>query len=109
MTKHPFTLSVIKVISSIPMGKVATYGGVAGMAGNARAARQVVRILHTSSEQENLPWHRVINKEGRISLRPMQGGDEQRKLLEREGVEFDAQGRIDLERFLWCPGRDVFP
>lgn len=109
MIKHPFTLSVIKVICSIPRGLVSTYGGVARMAGNARAARQVARILHSSSQKENLPWHRVINQEGRISLRPLQGGDEQRVLLEQEGVVFDASGRIDLKRFLWRPDKDELP
>ncbi len=71
------------------------------MAGNNRAARQVVRILHTYSKKEGLPWHRVVNREGRISLPKGQGYEEQKALLENEGVEFEFGGGIDLERYLW--------
>lgn len=101
MTKNIFTAQAIEVIRSIPEGKVATYGGVAAMAGNPRAARQVVRILHTCSKKEGLPWQRVINREGRISLKRGQGYEEQKLLLEQEGVEFDLSGRVNLEEFLW--------
>ena len=60
-----------ELIKRIPYGKVATYGQIASLAGNRRGARQVVRILHTCSQKENLPWHRVINARGSISLRPI--------------------------------------
>lgn len=103
MTVSPFTRRVIELIASIPRGNVATYGGIAAMAGSPRAARQVVRVLHSSSRKEGLPWHRVINREGRISLPDMRGGDEQRERLEAEGVVFAPNGRIDLDRFLWRP------
>lgn len=101
MSKNIFTAQAIEVIRSIPEGKVATYGGVAAMAGNPKAARQVVRILHTCSKKEGLPWQRVINREGRISLKRGQGYEEQKFLLEQEGVEFDLFGRVDLGEFLW--------
>ncbi len=104
MSKNVFTEQAIEVIRSIPEGKVATYGGVAALAGNPRAARQVVRILHTCSRKEGLPWQRVINREGRISLKRGQGYEEQKKLLEQEGVEFDLSGRVNFEEFLWIPG-----
>lgn len=103
MTRHAFTTRVVEAIRSIPAGRVATYGQIAGLAGNRRAARQVVRILHTQTRAEELSWHRVVNREGRIALGTAQGGAEQRRLLEGEGVEFDRAGRIDLERFLWIP------
>lgn len=103
MTVSPFTRRVIELIAAIPRGKVATYGGIAAMAGSPRAARQVVRVLHSSSRKEGLPWHRVINREGRISLPDMRGGDEQRERLEAEGVVFSPNGRIDLDRHLWRP------
>lgn len=103
MAVSPFTQRVIDCIAAIPRGRVATYGGIAAMAGSPRAARQVVRVLHTSSRKEGLPWHRVINREGRISLPDMQGGDRQRTLLEAEGVTFDPSDRIDLNRYLWRP------
>ena len=92
----------------IPEGKVCTYGKIAEYAGDPRGARQVVRILHSCGEKERLPWHRVVNREGRIALKPMEGYEEQRELLENEGVEFDERGRIDLNRFLWEPDMGWF-
>jgi len=105
LEKQPFTLRVVEVVRAIPEGRVATYGGVARMAGSARAARQVVRILHTCSRREGLPWQRVVNREGRISLKPGYGYEEQKELLADEGVEFDLSDRIDFDRFLWNPGK----
>jgi methylated-DNA-protein-cysteine methyltransferase-like protein len=90
-------------IKRIPKGKVATYGQIAACAGNPRAARQVVRVLHSSSQKDKLPWHRVINREGRISLKPNQGYEIQRALLLKEGITFDKNDTIDLNRFLWQP------
>jgi methylated-DNA-protein-cysteine methyltransferase-like protein len=104
MAQHPFTATVIEIIRNIPEGRVATYGGIAAMAGNPRAARQVARILHACSQREELPWHRVVNREGRIALKPFQGHDDQKRLLEREGIEFDGTGALDLALFLWTPG-----
>ena len=63
-----FTENVIKVIQSIPSGNVMTYGQIASAAGSPRAARQVVRILHSMSEKYHLPWHRVINSKGEIGF-----------------------------------------
>lgn len=103
MAPSRFTLKIIDCILAIPHGQVATYGGIAAMAGNRRAARQVVRVLHTFSESKGLPWHRVVNREGRIVLPEHQGHDQQKALLVQEGVEFDHLDRIDLERFLWLP------
>ena len=97
---HKLTIAAIK---KIPSGKVATYGQIAAMAGSPRGARQVVRALHSSSDKEGLPWHRVINSQGMISLPPGRGFELQRQLLEDEGVEFDRKGRVDLKRFLWEP------
>jgi len=88
-------------IKKIPRGKVATYGQIAALAGNPRAARQVAWVLHSASDQEKLPWQRVINSQGGISL-PRYGGYElQRALLLKEGVKFDSNDRIDLTRFQW--------
>lgn len=103
MARHAFTDRVIQTVRDIPAGKVATYGQIACLAGSPRAARQVARILHTCSAKEGLPWHRVVNREGRIALKPFQGFEEQRRLLEREGIRFDSSGAIDLRRFLWLP------
>jgi len=98
-----FTDRVKLTIKQIPKGKVATYGQIATIAGNYRAARQVVRVLHSCSEKDSLPWFRVINKQGKISLLPGNGFEEQKFLLESEGVVFDDNDQIDLEQFLWKP------
>jgi len=90
-------------IRGIPRGKVATYAQVAALAGNYRAARQVVRVLHSSSEKNRLPWYRVINSRGGISLRRGRGFEEQSRLLLREGVRVSRLGRIDLGEFQWEP------
>jgi methylated-DNA-protein-cysteine methyltransferase-like protein len=96
-----FSAQIISIIKRIPNGRVASYGQIAALAGNPRAARAVIWLLHSSSGKEKLPWHRVINGRGMISLKPGNGYEEQRALLEREGVEFDLYGRIDLERYQW--------
>jgi len=98
-----FTRRCIACLASIPRGRVATYGQIAGMCGDPRAARQVVWILRTRSDSENLPWHRVLSSQARISL-PGEGGRRQRAMLEAEGVEFDPDGRLDLARFRWNAG-----
>ncbi|OOZ42453.1 MGMT family protein, partial [Solemya elarraichensis gill symbiont] len=58
-------------------------------------------VLHVYSRKEKLPWHRVINREGKISLKPFRGYEEQKLLLETEDVEFGIGDRIDLEDYLW--------
>jgi len=92
-----FTENVITVIKQIPKGKVMTYGSIASYAGNRYGARQVVRILNSSSISYNLPWHRVINSKGEIGLSG-EGGAMQRQKLEAEGVEF-KDGKIDLSKY----------
>ena len=67
-TLMPFTRRVITIISHIPSGKVLTYGLIAKIAGSPRGARQVSWILHSSSEKYELPWHRVVNAQGKIVL-----------------------------------------
>lgn len=98
-----FSRRVKELITRIPRGKVATYGQIAAYAGNPRAARQVVWILHSSSGKEKLPWHRVINSKGRISLKPNYGYEIQRELLRKEGIEFDENDSVDFDRYLWSP------
>lgn len=96
-----FTSEVISLIKSIPRGKVATYGQIAHLTGLYPSVRRVVWILHSSSEKEGLPWHRVVNHKGTISLKPGKGYEKQKAMLEREGIVFDERNRIDLERFRW--------
>ncbi len=98
-----FHQRAIEAIKKIPPGKVATYGQVAMLAGSPRGARQVVRVLHSSSDKENLPWHRVVNREGKISLGRGQGYELQKALLEDEGVTCGLDGSIDMKKFQWQP------
>ena len=92
------------MIRKIPRGHVATYGQIARLAGLPGHARQVGYALHALHGSTTVPWHRVINAAGRISLRPFTGGLSQRMLLEKEGVEF-AGDRVSLTRYGWKPGR----
>jgi methylated-DNA-protein-cysteine methyltransferase-like protein len=96
---QPFTAEVVRVLKEIPEGYVVTYGQVARMAGSPRAARQVVRILHTMSEKHGLPWHRVVNVRGEIAISDDETKNLQRMLLESEDVLFLADGRVDLSVF----------
>jgi len=100
-----FTDMVRKCLRTVPAGKVVTYGALAAYAGSPRAPRQVVWILNTYAEKENLPWHRVINAQGKISLGRGQGFELQREMLRAEGVDFDSNDTVDLKRYLWSPGR----
>lgn len=97
---QPFTTQVIHIISSIPEGKVMTYGQIAKEAGSPRAARQIVRILHSMSRKYQLPWHRVVNSRGEIALQDDEGASLQRMLLEAEGVYIGLGGGIDLQQYL---------
>ena len=97
----PFCASVREWIALIPVGKVATYGQIAHLAGKPWGARQVSWILHSQSDKYQLPWQRVIGAAGRISLPPGKGFFEQRCLLRQEGVNVDDRGRVDLKKFHW--------
>ena len=98
-----FSQRVKDIIKKIPKGKVATYGQIAKQAGNPRASRQVVWILCSSTQKDKLPWHRVVNGKGKISLKPNHGYEIQKELLQKEGVFFDESDTIDFERYLWSP------
>ncbi|TPW41300.1 MGMT family protein [Mixta tenebrionis] len=95
-----FTQRVLQVIAAIPAGSVTTYGDVARLAGSPRAARQVGGLLKRLPADSRLPWHRIINRYGQISL---QGDDllRQRDALEAEGIEISDDGKVDLARYRW--------
>jgi len=91
--------SVWKVVSEIPSGHVLTYGEVARLSGMPRAARRVSQALRRAPRGINVPWHRVINSQGKISFpEDSSGWVRQKDLLEEEGVVF-LKGKIDLEQF----------
>lgn len=95
---------IYRVVRRVPHGRVATYGQIASLAGRPGHARQVGYALHALAPGTVVPWHRVINARGEISLRSHFGDAlDQRLRLEAEGVEFDARGRVPLGRFLWRP------
>ena len=96
-----------RVIRKIPRGRVATYGQVAKVAGLPGHARQVGYALYALKSSTSVPWQRVINAAGRISLRPLTGGISQRMLLEKEGVVFVGE-RVSLATYGWRPGRRRF-
>ena len=95
---------VYLVVQQIPRGKVASYGQVAAILGAPRAARTVGWALASlrESNEDQVPWQRVINSQGRVSIRNLRHGvEEQQTLLEAEGVEFDTRGYVDWRRFGW--------
>jgi methylated-DNA-protein-cysteine methyltransferase-like protein len=102
--------AIYNVVREIPRGRVATYGQVALLAGLPGHARLAGYALYNLPEElaDEVPWQRVINAQGRISYsEARRGGDHrQRELLEAEGVEFSARGRINLARFGWKPEGD---
>ena len=97
-----FTEKACKIIKKIPKGRVATYGQLATLSGNPRNSRMIARILHTYSRKMNLPWHRVINSQGKISLSPGEGFEIQKSLLQDEDVVFNND-KIDLDKHQWRP------
>jgi methylated-DNA-protein-cysteine methyltransferase related protein len=91
-------------VRRVPRGRVATYGQIAELAGLEGHARQVGYALHALPSNSGVPWHRVVNARGEVSARSSGDSHElQRHLLESEGIDFDARGRIDLGRFRWKP------
>lgn len=96
---------ICAVVARIPLGKVATYGQVAALAGLPGRARLTGRTMAELPPGSTVPWQRVVNARGEVSPRGGLGIEEgyQRHLLEEEGVVFDERGRIDLDRYGWDP------
>ena len=98
-------LRIWQVIAMIPEGKVSTYGDIAKHAGLAKAARRVGMALRGLPEDTRIPWHRVINSQGRISLPEGSASQyKQRERLESEGVVFKPNKSVDLRKYRWVPG-----
>lgn len=98
-----FFKKVYQIVAQIPEGKVATYGQIAALLGEPRHARIVGWAMHDAPKELNLPCHRVVNKSGNLSPGYIFGPGEQRVLLEREGVSFLGNGRINMKEHLWEP------
>ena len=110
-----FEARVRHLIGRIPAGQVATYGQIAALAGHPRRARHVGQVLAGSADTPPLPWHRVINAQGRISSRSHEGAhpgesgeSRQERRLAAEGVVL-KNGRIDLKQYQWHPEEDAAP
>ena len=94
---------VYEVVRRIPEGRVMTYGQIAEILGEGYTPRTVGFVMHAADE-EKTPWHRVINSQGACSTgRVILPPDKQQRMLEAEGVVFDARGRCDLGRYRWTP------
>jgi methylated-DNA-protein-cysteine methyltransferase-like protein len=109
MTREGTWQRIYAVVRRVPRGRVATYGQVSRLAGLVNGARQAGYALHALPAHTAVPWHRVLGAVGRISLRDPGSAATQRLLLEREGVRFDAGGRVDLRTFQWTPARRTPP
>ncbi len=97
-----FFQRVYDVVRRIPYGRVASYGQVAMILEHPQAARTVGWAMHALPADSDVPWHRVINSQGRVSTSCLtHPPDLQRRLLEEEGVVFGADGRVDMRRFGW--------
>jgi methylated-DNA-protein-cysteine methyltransferase-like protein len=119
MPKDPagFDISVWEIVKSIPEGKVVTYGQVAGLVGlppgedaetyKAFGARWVGGSMARCPD--GIPWHRVVNSQGKISPRAESGVQRQRERLEAEGVRFDDRERINLKTYQWLGEEEKSP
>ena len=104
-TERSFDERVCHAVSLIPHGRLATYGQVADLIGAWGCARQVGWALRRLSLPSEVPWQRVVNAKGRISMSLSREGSDwmQRQLLIAEGIPVDGEGRLPLKRFLWTP------
>ncbi|OGN89001.1 MAG: hypothetical protein A2Y88_09865, partial [Chloroflexi bacterium RBG_13_48_10] len=114
--REEFNHKVWALVRLIPPGKVSTYGQIAALVGPpagmdpksylAFGARWVGGAM--ANCPQDVPWQRVINSQGKVSLRPGGGGSHQRELLEAEGVTFDARDRVDLKTYAWTGKSEKF-
>ncbi|CAN5894383.1 MGMT family protein [soil metagenome] len=97
-----FTERVYAMVGRVPRGRIVSYGGVGALLGQPRAARGVGQALHALPDESDVPWWRVVNRNGEISIRGFPHAAQlQRAMLEAEGVRFDGHGRADWKRFGW--------
>lgn len=98
---------VYEIVRRIPEGRVMTYGQLAIILGEGYTPRTVGFVMH-ASEEESVPWQRVINSQGACSTgRLILPADRQQRMLETEGILFDARGRCDLNQYRWTPDDEV--
>lgn len=101
-TDNDYRERVFRIVRAIPRGRVMTYGQIAELLGEGYTPRTVGFVMHSSNDET--PWHRVINAQGGCSTRGLVlPHDKQQRMLEAEGVSFNARGRCELQRYLWIP------
>lgn len=105
MASQGFDQRVWRAVARIPRGRLATYGQIADLIGAWGSARQVGWALRRLPLPSDVPWHRVVNAKGQISMSLSREGTDwmQRDLLIAEGIPVDSEGRLPLQRFLWRP------
>jgi len=102
---------IYEIVRLIPKRQVATYGQIAELANLAGKARVVGYALYRVDLQDlDIPWQRVVNAKGKVSLSPLRFGTDylQRSLLENEGISFNEEGKINLQKYLWQPNLNSF-
>ncbi len=102
MKKSSFKTAVYSLVHTIPNGKVMTYGQVAKLCGNPKAARAVGMCMSTNTDTKKVPCHRVVSSTGTLTGYAFGGVLAKKKLLVGEGVCFKGD-RVDLEKSLWSP------
>ena len=101
-TDKDYRERVFQIVRMIPAGRVMTYGQIAEILGEGYTPRTVGFVMHSSNDKT--PWHRVINAQGGCSTRGLVlPHDKQQRMLEAEGVSFNARGRCSLEEYVWIP------
>ena len=105
MEKNHFYQKVYLTVSKIPKGKVATYGKIADLIYEYGRARQVGWALRRLKLPSKIPWHRVINSKGLITMSVSRNGTDwiQKELLINEGIKFNKEMKIDIKKYLWEP------
>lgn len=99
-----FRKRVEAIVAQIPKGRVMTYGQLAAMCGNARAARIVGGIAHFGDPE--LPWQRVVNKQGGLAAGYLGGRTSHKQVLEAEGVTVSEDFKVNIQELLWTPGQE---
>jgi methylated-DNA-protein-cysteine methyltransferase-like protein len=111
MTSNPTSYDrIYEIVKLIPKGQVATYGQIAELANLAGKVRVVGYALYRVDMQVlDIPWQRVVNAKGKVSLSPLRFGTDylQRSLLENEGIIFNGKDQIDLQKYLWKPSLPI--
>ena len=105
MGKNLFSQKVYLKVSEIPHGKIATYGQIADLIYAYGNARQVGWALRRLKLPSTIPWHRVINSKGEITMSLSRNGTDwiQKELLINEGIKFNSKMKLDIKKYIWKP------